>query len=69
MIFNSRTRRPGLSNSGNHHSESLKTTDDSEFDLEQILKPIDRWIGRHPAISIGIAIAAGVTIGCFVKRR
>jgi ElaB/YqjD/DUF883 family membrane-anchored ribosome-binding protein len=30
---------------------------------------LEQWIADHPALCLGAAVAAGVTIGWFIKRR
>lgn len=30
--------------------------------------PVD-WLGRHPSIALGVATAAGLALGWFVKRK
>lgn len=69
MIFDSRTRFRKKTGSGNHHADRQPLRHEPEFDFDTILRPVDQWIGRHPAISAGVAVAVGVAIGCFVKRR
>ena len=31
--------------------------------------PITDWIGRHPGVSLGLALGVGVMVGWLVKRR
>jgi hypothetical protein len=30
---------------------------------------IERWIGRHPLVCVMAALAAGASLGWFIKRR
>lgn len=33
------------------------------------MRNVEGWIGDHPAMCIGAAVALGVTIGWLIKRR
>lgn len=55
-LSKSRTKRAAA-------SEKTKT------DPSEILEQMEHWIGRHPSLCVGLAMAVGVTIGCLVKRR
>jgi len=33
------------------------------------LAAAEQWIGQHPAVSLGLALIAGVSLGWLIKRR
>jgi hypothetical protein len=33
------------------------------------IEPVAAWVGRHPGVSLGMAVGVGVLIGWLVKRR
>lgn len=35
----------------------------------QVTSAIERWIGNHPVLCVGVAMTFGVAIGCLIKRR
>ena len=36
--------------------------------LQQGLRPVQRWVQRHPGVSLAIAASVGIYIGWLVKR-
>ncbi len=43
--------------------------DSSAVQVVEIRKRVERWIKNHPAASVGVAAAVGVTLGLLLKRR
>lgn len=69
MLFHSQKQNSARASSNRHSSHSTHSNADSQFSIADISKPVDDWIGRNPAVCVGVALVLGVTIGCLVKRR
>jgi hypothetical protein len=71
MISTPRTERPG-------HPTRFARSDAPAAGVRSIAaserssgwtRTLEQWIADHPALCLGAAVAAGVTIGWFIKRR
>lgn len=54
---------------GKSETKRVSASEKAKSDPSEILEQMEHWIGRHPSLCVGLAMAVGVTIGCLVKRR
>lgn len=54
---------------GKSRTKRVAASEKAKSAPSEILEQMEHWIGRHPSLCVGLAMAVGVTIGCLVKRR
>lgn len=54
---------------GKSRTKRVAASEKTQPSPSEILDQMEHWIGCHPALCVGLAMAVGVTIGCLVKRR
>jgi ElaB/YqjD/DUF883 family membrane-anchored ribosome-binding protein len=66
-IFSTKSGQP--TPVGKSRTNRVPASETSKTDPSEILKTMEHWIGHHPSLCAGLAMAVGVIIGCLVKRR
>ena len=65
--------RPELSNNGPGRSwsgpESGEVVDMARQKASRIVREIEQFVARRPAICLGVALSFGIALGWWVKRR
>lgn len=49
--------------------ESQNLSDAALAQLDRVRANVEQFIASHPAICLGVAVAAGIAFGWWVKRR